>query len=1729
MDESSIAETRAAIGGVTYVPLSIVNLDFVDLVGVLPASAGPDDVMTIYTQATDSGGKSTGELEIEVPFVDGTDPEIAITDPAAETAFAQGDTLSLAVEYSDNFGVTNLAIRVSGAISLSEDPTVDAVPGSSEIGTFDLTIPGDAPQDGSVFTVSVTAEDAAGNRSVAATRTFTMVDTTPPSLVTVSPADASTNTPLWPYVEVEFDDLIDPVTVDNAAVGLIGPEGGVAGMATLIDGGTTIRFAPTAPLEPATNYTFSITSAVLGADGNALEPLTSTFTTTTASFASPDAGDKFVEGQELVVDLDLANGAGVQSVTFTLDGADFGSTTSASLAVTANTPAPADGDPAAEILATLQVVPAVAGLNPVPDSQPVAIDPLGVELYSADVDADNDGMLNGDEIANGLDPFRDDAVEDPDSDNLSNADELAGGTNPLNPDTDGDGIRDDIDSQPLVPNSGFTPVAGKSPQRNLALYFDGVDDHAWMSNGTAYNGNVSIELWFRNDDDFSSETSRNFLLTKVGSGDDLFIAYNSDHTVTFRARDGSGSAHDLTSAPLDAGWHHVAAVHDATNGQVLLYIDGVVEDSRSVPTGIRHTGTTWYLGAFTNPGQIERLFQGAIDQLRIYSIVRTQQQIKDTLFSSQGSGGGYRWNFDEGSGVVAYDETNGNAQIGGTGFDWRLGGPGFVNDAMPTWVAGAPGLRDQWVACALPESLTALSLEGFDRDGAFVTSTVTTLPENGRLFQTPDGVNSGAEITTVPTEVLDSQNRVLYEPNPGFVGADGLAYTVTDPFETSLPVTIPIYVDPRNQAPVAVDDNVIAFEDFENVLDLTANDSDPEGRTLQVVSVTGASNGTVAINPDGTVSYEPDPGFNGTDSFTYTIADEVAWIRFEDFDAGPGNNSLENNSSTGPFGFPVWSHDYIWKITSATDPLDLRASARMRWDTNMIWDSINRAMWTMHSDYPPGLVEEGLLIRSSGSYGTRSYVPVVRWISPCDDFDVDLVGSLLVDWPEGSSVTSVEILIGTIDAETGSGAELLRQTVNRSGAFETLIPVDLAGLNLNQGDAIVIMAEVDNSAEGTFIIEDRLAVIPSSATKTATVTLDVRQNSTPVLTPPGAGYGLAFIAGGGGFGGGGGGQSRPVGIEDALIDPSGSYSLSMWFESSVDFSTGATVRPLVVKGADRTVDFGLQYNSSEKVELTMVNNLGTTFTLESPALGDGWNHAIGVFDDAADQVRLYVNGRLVASAATTGTIRDSGNYFMMGNNRVFGGGGSQRFAGSIDEVSLWSRALTDADAVAIWQRRLDPPTETGLTGYWPMDEGTGSTAADATENGLDLGSLDFGGGSGLPWIPSEAPFENAVTALEDLFSLIVLPATDPDEEPLSGTVASLATLGTLFQTENGTTPESEITAVPAALSGGNLELLYLSPLNFSGFDRFDYTVSDGKVETPVGNLLVRVLPSNDQPLAANDPDAATTVEGVPVVTIDVLANDTDIDSADLTVSSFTDGGGGSVAYNGDGTFTYTPNFGFSGTDTFTYTASDGEAESDPATVSVNVTSLPGIAWINPAGGNWNDGANWDGGQVPGAGEKALIELDGDYTITVTTATQVGVVQMTASSGKQTLAVSANLTINDGGYLNEQSRYEQNTATLDAVGPVRFLGEVAIANAAWQGAGAKSFGPLATVSLGGFSFNGGDISNEGTVTVDYGPHGLRRYGAGSSGLEAVGIGDFTPQERHRLFPWKPIGPAVRRVR
>ena len=118
---------------------------------------------------------------------------------------------------------------------------------------------------------------------------------------------------------------------------------------------------------------------------------------------------------------------------------------------------------------------------------------------------------------------------------------------------------------------------------------------------------------------------------------------------------------------------------------------------------------------------------------------------------------------------------------------------------------------------------------------------------------------------------------------------------------------------PASTPPEAVDDSNTTEVDTPvdgNLLDGSngGTDTDPDGDTLTVSENTDPTNGKVAVNPDGTYTYTPNPDFSGTDTFTYTISD------------GNGGTDIATVTITIPEAEAATAPTLEQKPTSKPDP-----------------------------------------------------------------------------------------------------------------------------------------------------------------------------------------------------------------------------------------------------------------------------------------------------------------------------------------------------------------------------------------------------------------------------------------------------------------------------------------------------------------------------------------------------------------------------------------------------------------------------------------------------------------------------------------------------------------------------------------------------------------------------------------------------------------------------------------
>jgi len=131
-------------------------------------------------------------------------------------------------------------------------------------------------------------------------------------------------------------------------------------------------------------------------------------------------------------------------------------------------------------------------------------------------------------------------------------------------------------------------------------------------------------------------------------------------------------------------------------------------------------------------------------------------------------------------------------------------------------------------------------------------------------------------------------------------------------------------------------------------------------------------------------------------------------------------------------------------------------------------------------------------------------------------------------------------------------------------------------------------------------------------------------------------------------------------------------------------------------------------------------------------------------------------------------------------------------------------------------------------------------------------------------------------------------------------------------------------------------LTYTPGENFNGGDSFTYVANDGALNSNVATVDLTINAVNDAPTAENDlfeSDEDMAVSG------NVLDNDNDVDGDALTATKLTDPANGTLVFNADGTFTYTPDADWFGVDSFTYKLNDGAEDSSVATVTLDVAPV----------------------------------------------------------------------------------------------------------------------------------------------------------------------------------------------
>ncbi len=178
--------------------------------------------------------------------------------------------------------------------------------------------------------------------------------------------------------------------------------------------------------------------------------------------------------------------------------------------------------------------------------------------------------------------------------------------------------------------------------------------------------------------------------------------------------------------------------------------------------------------------------------------------------------------------------------------------------------------------------------------GPIAVDDVTTTPSNTPV-ETQPLVNDTAgtfpldpaSIDTIAGEgpfngtvVVNNDGTIDYTPDPNFAGIDSFKYVICDSLTpTPLCDTATVVITIIAEQPIALDD--ITTTPVNTLVTTTPLDNDVPGTnpldpsSVDTIPGEGPVNGTVVVNPDGTIDYTPNPNFSGADSFMYVMCDST--------------------------------------------------------------------------------------------------------------------------------------------------------------------------------------------------------------------------------------------------------------------------------------------------------------------------------------------------------------------------------------------------------------------------------------------------------------------------------------------------------------------------------------------------------------------------------------------------------------------------------------------------------------------------------------------------------------------------------------------------------------------------------------------------------------------------------------------------------------------------------------
>ncbi|WP_299060350.1 Ig-like domain-containing protein [uncultured Polaribacter sp.] len=786
--------------------------------------------------------------------------------------------------------------------------------------------------------------------------------------------------------------------------------------------------------------------------------------------------------------------------------------------------------------------------------------------------------------------------------------------------------------------------------------------------------------------------------------------------------------------------------------------------------------------------------------------------------------------------------------------------------------------------------------------------TITTAPTNGTAVVDDGGT---------PNDPTD--DTIDYTPNPDYNGPDSFVYQICNTDGLCDTATVNMTVTPVDDFPTANTDPVDVNEDSVITVPVLANDTfGGDGPSTGVITVTTApTNGTAVVNnggtpndpTDDTITYIPNPNYNGPDSITYQICDadgdcdtatvDVTVISVNDLPLANTDPASVNEGAT--VNVPVLANDTFGGDGPSTGTITITTAPT------------NGTAVVNNGGTPNDPTDDTVVYTPTGNYnGPDSFVyQICDSNADCDTATVNVtvvpVNTLPVANTDPASVLedqSVTVTVLNNDTFGGDGPSTGAITVTSAPANGTAVVNNGGTPNDPTDDTVVYTPTANYNGPDSFVYQICDA---NGDCDTATVNVSV----TPV-------------------------NDNPIANNDPVTVNEDNFIIVPVLTNDTFGPDGPSNGPITVttpptNGTAVVNDGGTPNDPTDDTVVYTPNpdyNGPDSFTYQICTIN-------GVCDTATVNVTVTpMNDVPVAQNDPASVNEDASVNVLVLTNDSFGGDGPS--TGTITVTSA------PANGIAV--------VNNGGTANDPTDD-TVVYTPNANYNGPDsfvYQICDANGDCDTATVNvSVAPVNDDPIANND-------PVTVNEDTPINVTVLTNDTFGP-DGPSNGpitiTTPPTNGTAV--VNDGGTPNdptddtVDYTPNPNYSGPDSFTYQICTATGVCDTATVNVTVTPVNEVPEANDDP--VTINEDSGLNNIIILANDNfngdgPSFSPVMIITAPTNGtavinNGGTPIDPTDDTIDYTPNLNYNGPDSIIYQICDSNGDCALATVMLTINPV----------------------------------------------------------------------------------------------------------------------------------------------------------------------------------------------